>query len=343
MIEVENDNSTGDASIITELSSLTLVATNRIDSPVDNRSGIKRGFLFRLDIPLINDEDMKFLHRIYEEAPNDVLEHILGFVSGRLGKAGGGFNIFRLVNRRIKCLVENSTTRVFWDSMEDISSFPASLFERTKRLRLVSCVSSSLNRLDGLPPSLLELQVAGKDVTSLEVLPQSCPLLTQFLIFCGTSLRDLSPLGQSRHLKHLFLINCVQVTDLSFLASLPQLQHLVLGFDHPDLHSNVCDEDLSYIGHCVNLEALGLSHHSRITNLSCIANCTKLESLSMTYCDSVSDISSLSHCLELTKLDISQSSVMDLSPLKDLKNLTKMTAYRMPDDFSVQIFRIVLD
>ena len=302
-------------------------------------TGLKRGFFDKpkKNEPLMSKEDMEFLERVYNDAPNDVLELIISLMSSR-EKAGGGFNIFRLVSKRFKRLAESCTTKVFYNDAKDaldISSFPT-LFERTKRLKLLSCSNLGLNRLDGLPPSLHELHLSGPKVSSLKTLPQTCPLLTQFLISCGTSLCDISPLGQCSHLKHIFLMNTVLVTDLSFLVHLPHLQHLLLAITHPELESKLCDENLTPIGSCSNLQMLGLCNQKHITNLSFISNCNKLQDIAISCCDNLSDISSICLCPDLKKLDITQSSVMDLSPLRDLNKLTKLTAYRMLKGFSVK-------
>lgn len=219
-----------------------------------NSTGIKRGFFDRPK-PTTPQEDKDLLIRVYSEAPNDVLEYILSLVSGRLGRSGGAYNLLRLVNHRIKGLVENSTTRVLWkaeDAPGPISFLPASLFRRTRRLGLISCDSPILDRLDGLPSSLKELHVTGESISSgaLQILPTSCPNLTLFLIVQGRMLFDASPLGGCRHLKHVY-IKGSRITDLSFLSQLPDIEHLALASDGDE--SPLGNDDAAHIAGCTSL------------------------------------------------------------------------------------------
>ena len=301
-------------------------------------NGIRRGFFDTRKtkpMPVSSQEEIDFLIRIYHEAPNDVLELILSQTSGWLGKAGGGLNIFRLVNKRIKELVENCCNRVLWKAEHapaPISSFPSKLFERTTRLKLLSCDSPNLERLDGLPRSLQELHIMGQGVSSLDPLTTSCPNLNQVLISLGRSLTDASPLRRCRNLKHLFVMNS-RITDLSFLSHLPNLEHLGLAANNEE--TPLTNDDLTHISHCVNLRGLGLCNHPQISDVSFIAQCTRLKDIAISNCEEVVDISSVSCCPDLIKLDITSSSVMDLSPLRGHSKLTRLKAYQMLKGFSV--------
>lgn len=81
---------------------------------------------------------------------------------------------------------------------------------------------------------------------------------------------------------------------------------------------------------------LSLSNQRLVTVVSFISKCTRLSQITISGCDELSDISSIASCLDLVKLDITHTSVLDLSPLRGLARLTRVMAYEMLKGFSVQ-------
>ena len=84
-----------------------------------------------------------------------------------------------------------------------------------------------------------------------------------------------------------------------------------------DFGHNVTLSDCSFVAGMKNLECIILSG-SRVKDISAFANCKKLEFLELCYCSGLTDISALSQCDSLNKLNISFTSVKDLSALDDL-------------------------
>ncbi len=84
-----------------------------------------------------------------------------------------------------------------------------------------------------------------------------------------------------------------------------------------DLGHNTDMTDLSFIAYMPDLEMAILSG-SPITDLSPLSNCKKLTFLEIAWCGWVQDISPLASCSSLKYLNIGHTRVSDLSPLKNL-------------------------
>ncbi len=108
--------------------------------------------------------------------------------------------------------------------------------------------------------------------------------------------------------------NSIQITDLSPLAGLSNLQEL-------DCSNNQIT-DLSPVAGLTNLQILDF-YSTQITDLSPLSNLFNLQQLD---CEStqVSDLSSLSNLFNLQQLNCSRTQVSDLSPLSNLANLREL-------------------
>lgn len=84
-----------------------------------------------------------------------------------------------------------------------------------------------------------------------------------------------------------------------------------------DLGHNTEMVDISFVAYMPDLEIAILSG-APIKDVSPLANCKKLEFLELAWCGHVSDISALAGCDGLRHLNLGQTKVKDLSPLKDL-------------------------
>lgn len=97
-----------------------------------------------------------------------------------------------------------------------------------------------------------------------------------------------------------------------------------------DLGHNTEMVDISFVAHMPNLEIAILSG-APIKDVSPLANCKKLEFLELAWCGHLSDISPLAGCDGLRYLNVGQTKVKDLSPLKnlDLLMLSHVTSGKM--------------
>jgi Leucine-rich repeat (LRR) protein len=87
-----------------------------------------------------------------------------------------------------------------------------------------------------------------------------------------------------------------------------------------DLGHNTEMVDISFCAYMPDLEIAILSG-APIKDVSPLANCKKLEFLELAWCGQISNISALAGCDGLRHLNLGQTRVKDLSPLKDLKLL----------------------
>ena len=84
-----------------------------------------------------------------------------------------------------------------------------------------------------------------------------------------------------------------------------------------DLGHNTEMVDISFVAYMPNLEIAILSG-APIKDVSPLANCKKLEFLELAWCGHITDISALAGCDGLRYLNVGQTRVKDLTPLKDL-------------------------
>jgi hypothetical protein len=115
----------------------------------------------------------------------------------------------------------------------------------------------------------------------------------------GEIMSDITLIGQCVYLQELSLRGCEEVSEIQALASLTSLKSLVL--------TDTCVQDLTPIGSCGVLESLYIN------------GCTEVEDLT--------PISSL----PLQAMDISGTSVQDLSPLYEMTTLLQMVVFGMED------------
>lgn len=84
-----------------------------------------------------------------------------------------------------------------------------------------------------------------------------------------------------------------------------------------DLGHNATLSDLSFVANMPDLEALIVSG-CLVTDLSPFENCKKLEFLELAYCGKLQDLTPLAGCENLKNLNVSHTKVSDLSPLDGL-------------------------
>lgn len=87
-----------------------------------------------------------------------------------------------------------------------------------------------------------------------------------------------------------------------------------------DLGHNTEMVDISFCAYMPDLEIAILSG-APIKDVSPLANCKKLEFLELAWCGHITDISALAGCTGLRYLNVGQTKVKDLSPLKNLNLL----------------------
>jgi len=130
----------------------------------------------------------------------------------------------------------------------------------------------------------------------------------------GGEVTDLSSLTCLPQLESLQLGGETSVTDFSVLAKLTNLRHIVL--------STATVTDLSPLTHLTKLTMLQLEFTS-VTDLSPLAGLTELQSLFLNH-TKVTDLSPLIHLTKLRWLNLSGTSVTDVSPLVTLKSLRRL-------------------
>ena len=272
--------------------------------------------------------------RVYHEAPDDIIEHIISTFSD-MGEYGGGkegMNALRLVSKRLMHGVEACATRIT-NYSHGLESLPIALLKRCKRIEQIGCRSMNLISLEGCPAGLKSLCIAiGPRLQSLEPL-SVCIGLESLEIRLAYLISDLSPLVTCTKLKKL-CINDSQVTDISALASMPLLEEFNMSKEDEDL--DLYDEegtsvsDLSPLSHCSNLKELHIGGNRDIKDLSPLSQCTQLENLDMWGLIQITDLKPLSVLTNLKDLDIQNNPVKDLTPLSALHNLEGLFCSGIP-------------
>jgi hypothetical protein len=134
-----------------------------------------------------------------------------------------------------------------------------------------------------------------------------------------TKVINLNPITEIPNLRSLLLDEFLCVNDLRPLSRLSQLTYLCF-------MRNAIVDDISPLNSLTNLTSLTLLGCDGITNLSLLTALSKLKSLDLSYCANITDVSPLSTLTELTDLNIEETGIRDLRPLKGMKNLTIYTS-----------------
>ncbi len=138
--------------------------------------------------------------------------------------------------------------------------------------------------------------------------------LTSLDISLTPGVRDLSPLARLGRLRTLRL-SCPRQTDFSPLASLPNLEELVL-------HAGEACSDLSSLGKLTRLRRLSLRTRGRATSLDFLAALPRLEALRLDGFAALTDLAAVSAARNLHTLILrSCGQVRDLRPLLALPKL----------------------
>lgn len=121
---------------------------------------------------------------------------------------------------------------------EDLSELP--FIPSLEKLKLLYVNATSLKGIERFPHlKNISLYRAHK-LESLDDLVSLSDVLEEFDLEGKTKIVDYHALGKLRVIKRLFLSNVGDIKDLSFLETLPSLNHFVF------MDSNVVDGDLSY-------------------------------------------------------------------------------------------------
>ncbi len=157
----------------------------------------------------------------------------------------------------------------------------------------------------------LEAHTWVHDLTGLE----SATNLTRLLIQGPIS--DLSPLAGLTQLNHLVLYSASPISDLSPLAGLTPLNHL-------ELRQARNISDLSPLAGLTQLNHLELRQARKLSDLSPLVGLTQLNHLELYHASNLSDLSPLAGLTQLNHLSLSSTAVSDLSFLEGLTNLRRL-------------------
>jgi hypothetical protein len=247
--------------------------------------------------------------RIYHEAPDDIMEHIVYRLTDKERKSmsRGGLNVLRLVSKRMKQVVESCASWLTNTREEDgPDSLPLDLLSRCRRIEHIKCHSHNLRSLEGCPNRLKTLFVGhGHHIESLEPL-RGCSKLLSLRIDSESRITDLSPLSEIALLNS-FVLMLSQVVDISPLASMPNLQSLSIM-----KNGQQSIKDLSPLSHCHSLRWAMLFGNTDIK-----------------------DVSPLQGLSQLEMLDIGSTLTSDLIPLTNLPKLNHLRLNMMPSTTSL--------
>ena len=238
----------------------------------------------------------ELLARIYHEAPDDIFELIMSKISNKYGR--GRFNVFRLVSKRCKQLVESCTTSIANGDIHRPKQFPLNLFKRCNMIEEIVCMSQKLRSLEGcsLLPRLKVLLIEGSSVSSLVPL-RTCHQLEVLQCEEGHQITDLSPLAACSAMFYL-AIRFQSVTDISVVASMPLLEVFVCQKEEgrPSI------KDLSPLSTCTRLISLSIDGNEELDDLSFLSACSALNFLSIRFCPLITSLAPLSSLKILQKL-----------------------------------------
>lgn len=164
-------------------------------------------------------------------------------------------------------------------------------------------VNSTLDQDIDEPEPVEEVIIAG----------ESYPTDIDYLYLSGKNITnaDIENLKYFTNLKNLQLADNSNLTDISVLSNLTQLEELWI--------QNTGISDISPLSGCKNLKALGIKY-TKVKDLSVLSGFTKLEKFIATDCN-ISDISPVANCPQMREIWLSNNSITDFSPLVRLNNL----------------------
>lgn len=175
--------------------------------------------------------------------------------------------------------------------------------------------------------SIIELEVAGRDIHSLEGIENLKRLVE--LNLANNTVEDLSPLARLRMLKVLNLANN-QITDLE-AVHFDQITHL--GLRELYLQDNRSADgqtlsDITLVGHFTDLEILNL-RHNEVNDLSPLANLSELHELDLRG-NQVADVGPLQNLTRLKVLNLRDNAISNLEPLGGLTELVYLNIHSNP-------------
>ena len=248
--------------------------------------------------------DPGILHRIYHEAPNDIFELFVR-LSSELNSNGcrkGGLNVLRRVSKRCLRVVETVATRLTDHGI--VYHLPAAALKRCQGIKNLSCYS--LLSFNGCPDGLKSIYVGD-----------------------GHLLQGLEHLSACKELETLKIDHASRTSDLSSLSSCTKMRKLTIW------RSGVAD--LSPLSSMKLLEELDLEGstlvqgRTPIEDLSPVSDLPRLAKLNVSYLFQIKDLSFFEKGFtKLTSLNLSNTSVDDLSPLTKLQNLEELISRGIP-------------
>ena len=262
-----------------------------------------------------------FLQRIYHDAPDDVFELIISLSINEDSNMGkGGLNGFRLVNKRLKRVVESCTTRLQLFRGGGPDSLRTPLIERCGRLEEIIISGPNLRSLEGCPDGLQMIFIGYAPYLS-DLSPLASCSKMQDLMISHSSITDISVVSSMPKLE---VFSCQKkgelpsIKDLSPLSSCSLLRDLYL-------RGNTLIKDLTPLSACTSLETFKIS--SLITDLSPLSNLSNLQHLTINDCPMINSLKPLSSLKSLQYLCChSCPLISDLAPLSNLKSLFELDA-----------------
>ncbi len=144
----------------------------------------------------------------------------------------------RLVNIELCKKLKSFRALKYKSKNGDFSDLP--YLPNLEELMLFYLTASSLKGIERFPHLKNILLYRAHKLESLDDLVSLSDVLEEFDLEGKTKIVDYHALGKLRVIKRLFLSNVGDIKDLSFLETLPSLNHFVF------MDSNVVDGDLSY-------------------------------------------------------------------------------------------------
>jgi Leucine-rich repeat (LRR) protein len=166
--------------------------------------------------------------------------------------------------------------------------------------------------------TLISLHADDRGITNLAGL-EYAENLQELYLRRNQQITDISALDGLVDLEYLFL-GLTQVSDISPLTSLTKLRDLRLW--------NTRINDISALSGLINLRTLFLDGN-QLTDISALAGLTNLVNLRL-YRNQISDISALADMIDLDWLLLDNNNISDISPLTGLKNLSYLNLQSNP-------------
>ena len=211
--------------------------------------------------------------------------------------------------------VENSVSNI-----SDLQYFPNATGVELGEFNNVSDFSP-LSHLKNLTSLKISLYNGKKDLSSLPQMDS----VKNFTLNASTyfprvnnQISDLSFISKMPNLETLELDGDIAVSNLSFLSGLTKLKKIILKKVSPEL------SDLTPLKSMSNIEELSIESPSKISDISPLSELTSLKKLNL-YSASISDISALKNLTNLTEFELGNNiKVSDLSIFSGLTKLTKL-------------------